>query len=163
MKKLLAFWILLHHHLQQKGLERAQQTGFPWKGRVKVRSIKKCNTVPFRVNTNLKILSFIPNTILFLLHKIYFRLNLASILSTMPNQAVPSRTHSPTQQQNTCLTPSVTVVTPSVNPDGSTSNSLTPLIQPNPVFQPKPSTLAVPSLVGKTQAVSASKRAFLQV
>merc|ERR1719328_194883 len=75
---------------------------------------------------------------------------------------VPSRTHSPTQQQNTCLTPSVTVVTPSLNPDGITSNSLAPIIQPNPVFQSKPSTLAVPSLVGKTQAVSASKRAFLQ-
>ena len=87
---------------------------------------------------------------------------LASLLP-FTKTPVPSRTHSPTQQQNTCLTPSVTVVTPSLNPDGITSNSLAPIIQPNPVFQSKPSTLAVPSLVGKTQAVSASKRAFLQV
>ena len=98
--------------------------------------------------------------------KIYFTNILASLLpisTTLSNQAVPSRCHSPTQQPSACLTPSVTVVTPSLNQDGVTSNTLAPIIQPNPVFQSKPSTLAVPSLVGKTQAVSASKRAFLQV
>ena len=38
-------------------------------------------------------------------------------------------------------------------------------MQPNTiVFQPStPSTLAVPNLVGKTQAVAATKRAFLEV
>ena len=59
----------------------------------------------------------------------------------------------------------MTVVTasPSIPQEVFQANNPDTKIQQNAVFQAPPATLAVPNLVGKTQAVAASKRAFLQV
>jgi hypothetical protein len=59
----------------------------------------------------------------------------------------------------------VTVVTasPSIPQEVFQANNPDGNIQQNAVFPVTPSTLAVPNLVGKTQAVAASKKAFLQV
>ena len=92
--------------------------------------------------------------------------NPASLLPLSPiltNQTVTARSHSPTQQPPSCLNPSVTVVTPSIPQDVFQANNPDVKIQQNAVFHATPATLAVPNLVGKTQAVAASKKAFLQV
>ena len=59
----------------------------------------------------------------------------------------------------------MTVVTasPPIPQDVYQANNPGAKIQQNAVFQTTPSRLDVPNLVGKTQAVAASKRAFLQV
>ena len=97
----------------------------------------------------------------------------------LPNQLSASRSISPTTQQQlpSCLSPSSAVAasgSPIASPifqealsQGGNTNTIntSTKVQPNTiVFQPStPSTLAVPNLVGKTQAVAATKRAFLEV
>ena len=105
--------------------------------------------------------------------------SLSPLSPILPNQLSASRSISPTtqQQQPSCLSPSVAVAAASGSPSSpifqdalsqaSNSNTIntSTKVQPNAiVFQPPtPSTLAVPNLVGKTQAVAATKRAFLEV
>ena len=90
------------------------------------------------------------------------------ILSATP--ATPASSPPPLHPPITCIAPVVAVVNSAqtvagIEPGPAVISPRERLPQPAApiVFQAAPSTLAVPTLVGRTQAVAASKKAFLQV